>query len=110
MRVTIICLSLVIIGSASAQPRIVGPVSKEDVRGITAAIRATTPDRIVVIRKSSQRDSAGVQTASGPTAGCQYFVRRIAGAWKIMGKNCWTHVMQWPQEAENRWPRVARPS
>jgi hypothetical protein len=109
MRATIL-LSLVIIASAAAQLRVVGPVSQEDIHGITAAIRATTHDRIVVIRKSSQPDSAGVQTASGPTAGCQYFVRRIAGTWKIMGKSCWTHVMQWPQDAQKRWPRVARPS
>jgi hypothetical protein len=109
MRATVIFLSLVIIASASAQPRVVGPVSQEDVRGISAAIRATTHDRIVVIRKSSQPDSAGVQTASGPTAGCQYFVRRIGGTWKIMGKSCWTHVMT-PQPGSERWPRVARPS
>jgi hypothetical protein len=109
MRATAILASLVVIASASAEPRIEGQVSQEDVRGITAAIRATTQDRIVVIRKSSQPDSAGVQTASGPTAGCQYFVRRIAGIWKIMGKSCWTHVMT-PQTAPERWPRVARPS
>jgi hypothetical protein len=110
MRATIILLSLAIIASASAQPRVVGPVSQKDVRGITAAIRATTHDRIVVIKKSSQPDSAGVQTASGPTAGCQYFVRRVAGTWKIMGKSCWTHVTQWPQDAEKQWAGVARPS
>ena len=109
MRTSIILLSLVIVASASGQPRIVGPVSQEDVVGITAAIRATTHDRIVVIRKSSQPDSAGVKTASGPTAGCQYFVRRIADTWKIMGKSCWAHVMT-PQTAPERWPRVARPS
>jgi hypothetical protein len=109
MRATIVLLSLAIVASASAQPRVVGSVSQEDVRGITAAIRATTHGRIVVIRKSSQPDSAGVQTASGPTAGCHYFVRRIAGKWTIMGKSCWTRVMT-PQDASERWPRVARPS
>jgi hypothetical protein len=108
MRATAILASLVLAASASAEPRIEGKVSQEDVRGITAAIRATTQDRIVVIRKSSQPDSAGVQTASGPTAGCQYFVRRLAGTWKIMDKSCWTHVMT-PQTASDRWPRVARP-
>jgi len=109
MRATAILVSLVLTASASAQPRIDGKVSQEDVRGITAAIRAATKDRIVVIRSSSQPDSAGVQTASGPTAGCQYFVRRIAGTWKIMGKSCWTHVMT-QQTASERWPRVVRPS
>jgi hypothetical protein len=109
MRATAILASLVLAASASAEPRIEGKISQEDVRGITAAIRATTQDRIVVIRKSSQPDSAGVQTASAPTAGCQYFVRRTAGTWKIMGKSCWTHVMT-PQTASERWPRVARPS
>lgn len=109
MRATVILISLVLTASASAEPRTEGKVSQEDVRGITAAIRAATKDRIVVIRSSSQADSAGVQTASGPTAGCQYFVRRIAGTWKIMGKSCWTHVMT-PQTAPERWPRVARPS
>jgi hypothetical protein len=109
MRAMAIIVSLVVIASASAETRIEGQVSQEDVHGITAAIRATTQDRIVVIRKSSQPDSAGVQTASGPTAGCQHFVRRIAGTWKIMGKSCWTHVMT-PQIASERWPRVARPS
>ncbi len=109
MRATVLLLSLAIVASASAEPRVVGSVSQEDVRGITAAIRATTHDRIVVIRKSSQPDSAGVQTVSGPTAGCQYFVRRIAGIWTITGKSCWTHVMT-PQTASERWPYVARPS
>jgi hypothetical protein len=109
MRATAILASLVLVASASAEPRIEGKVSQQDVRGITAAIRATSQDRIVVIRKSSQPDSAGVQTASGPTAGCQYFVRRISGTWTIMGKSCWTHVMT-PQTAPERWPRVARPS
>jgi hypothetical protein len=110
MRATAILISLVLVASASAEPRIEGQVSREDVRGITAAIRAATQDRIVVIRKSSQPDSAGVQTASGPTAGCQYFVRRITGTWKIMGKSCWTHVAPAYPDAEKRWPRVARPS
>jgi hypothetical protein len=109
MRATAILVSLVVIASTSAEPRIKGQVSHDDVRGITAAIRATTQDRIVAIRKSPQPDSAGVQTASGPTAGCQYFVRRIAGTWKIMGKSCWTHVTTL-QTASERWPRVARPS
>jgi hypothetical protein len=110
MRATAILLSaVVVIASASAEPRIEGKVSQGDVRGITAAIRASTQDRIVVIRESSQPDSAGVQTASGPTAGCQYFVRRTAGTWKIMGKSCWTHVIK-QQTASQRWPRVARPS
>ena len=109
MRATAILTSLVIIASASGEPLIEGQVSQEDVRGITAAIHATTQDRIVVIRKSSHADSAGVQTASGPTAGCQYFVRRIAGTWKIMGKSCWTHVMT-PQTASERFPQVVRPS
>jgi hypothetical protein len=110
IRAIAIVVSLVIVASASAEPRIEGPVSQEDVRGITSAIRAITQDRIVVIRKSSQPDSAGVQTASGPTAGCQYFVRRITGTWKIMGKSCWTHVGPAYPDAEKRWPRVARPS
>ena len=109
MRAVVILLLLVLVGFASAEPRIEGQVSQEDVRGITAAIRTATRDRIVVIRRSSQPDSAGVQTASGPTAGCQYLVRRIAGTWKIMGKSCWTHVIT-PQTASERWPRVARPS
>ena len=109
MRVAAILLSLVVITSASAETRIEGQVSQEDVRGITAAIRAATQDRIVVIRKSSQPDSVGVQIASGPTAGCQYFVRRIAGTWKVMGKSCWTHVVT-PQTASERWPGAARPS
>ena len=97
------------IASASAEPRIEGQVSQEDVRGITAIRAATNEPSIVVIRSSSQAGSAGVQTASGPTAGCQYFVRRIADTWKIMGKSCWTHVIT-PQDASERWPRVARPS
>jgi hypothetical protein len=109
MRAIAILVSLVLVTSASAEPRIEGKVSQEDVRGITAVIRATTHDRIVVIRKSSQPDSAGVQTASGPTAGCQYFVRRIAGTWKVMGKSCWTHVMT-PQTAPERWPPLTRPA
>ena len=109
MRATATLVSLVAIASASGEPRIEGKISRENVGGITAAIRATTQDRIVVIRMSSQPDSAGVQTASGATAGCQYFVRRIAGTWKIMGKSCWTHVIT-PQTASERWPRVARPS
>jgi hypothetical protein len=109
MRATVILTSLVVAASASAEPRIEGQISQEDVRGITAAIHATTQDRIVTIRRSSQPDSAGVQTASGPTAGCQYFVRRVGDTWKIMGKSCWTHVMT-PQAASERWPRVARPA
>ena len=108
MRVAAILLSLVVITSASAETRIEGQVSQEDVRGITAAIRAATQDRVVVIRKSSQPDSAGVQTASGPTAGCQYFVRRIADTWKILDKSCWTHVVT-PQTASERWPGVGGP-
>jgi hypothetical protein len=109
MRAIAILVSLLLIASASAEPRVEGQVSQKDVRGITAAIRATTHDRVVVIRKSSRPDSVGVQTASGPTAGCQYFVRRVAGTWKVMGKSCWTQVMT-PQSASERWPRVARPS
>ena len=109
MRATAVLALLFLAASASGEPRIEGKVSQEDARGITAAIRAATKDRIVVIRKSSQPDAAGVQTASGPTAGCQYFVRRIAGTWKIMGKSCWTHVMT-PQTASDRWPSVARPA
>jgi len=104
-----ILVSLIAITSASAEPRIEGQLSAGDVGGITAAIRATTKDQIIVIRKASQPDSAGVRTASGPTAGCQYFVRRIAGTWKIMGKSCWTHVMA-PQTLSERWPRVVRPA
>jgi hypothetical protein len=84
-------------------------MSQEDINGITAAIHATTHDRIVVISKSSQPDGAGVRTASGPTAGCQYFVRRVAGTWKIMGENCWTHVMPRYQRSEERWSPVTRP-
>jgi hypothetical protein len=109
MRAITILVSLVLVISASAEPRIECKIAQEDVRGITAAIRATTHDHIVVIRKSSQPDSAGVQTASGPTAGCQYFVRRIDGTWKIMGKSCWTHVMT-PQTAPERWPPLTRPA
>lgn len=109
MRALVSLVFFVVVTSASAEPRVEGKVSQEDVRGITAAIRATTNDRVVVIRKSSQPDSAGVQTASGPTAGCQYFVRRIAGTWKIIGKSCWTHVMKQETAAE-RWPHLVRPS
>ena len=49
MRVAAVVLSLVAIVSAAAQPRVVGRVSEEEVRAITATIRAVTHDRIVFI-------------------------------------------------------------
>jgi hypothetical protein len=85
------------------------PLYCDNVRGITAAIRAATKDRIVVIRGTPSPDRVGVQTESGPSAGCRYLVERTGGAWYIAGKSCWTHTMQWPQNAEKRWPRVTRP-
>jgi hypothetical protein len=110
MRAAAILLSLTTIASAAPQTRIIGRIAAEDVRGITAAIRAATRDRIVSIRGTPSSDRVGVQTESGPSAGCHYLVERSGGAWHIAGKSCWTHVIQWPQDAEKRWPHVVRPS
>ena len=110
MRITAILLSFVLIASASAQPRVVGHVSQEDVRAITATIRAVTHDRIVFIRATPSADRVGVQTESGPSAGCHYLLQRTGSTWRVAGKSCWTHTIPWPQDAEKRWPRVAWPS
>jgi hypothetical protein len=110
MRVRAMLVSLAFIASASAQPRIVGRVSEEDVRGMAAAIRAVSHDRIVFIRATPSADRAGVQTESGPSAGCQYLLQRNGSTWTVAGKSCWTHTVPSSQDAEKRWPRIARPS
>jgi len=110
MRVTVILVLLVVTASASTQPRVVGDVSQADIRAITATIGAVTHDRIVFIRATPSVDRVGVQTESGPSAGCHYLLRRVGGAWRVAGKSCWTHTIRWPQDAEKRWPHVSRPS
>ena len=110
MRAIPLLLGVVFVASASAQPRVIGHVAPEDVSGITAAIRSVTQDRIVEIRAASIANRVGVQTESGPSAGCRYLVQRTSGVWKILGKSCWTRTIPSPQDAEKRWPRIARPS
>ncbi len=95
VRLTVV-ISAVSTMAAAAEPRVYGNISETDVRAIVATIRSTTRDKIVSVRASSAPDAAGVRTQSGATAGCQYFVRRIAGQWIIGGKSCWTHVSKWP--------------
>jgi hypothetical protein len=110
MRVAAVLLAFAFTASVSAQPRVVGRVSQDDTRAIIAAIRAVTQDRIVFIRATPSADRVGVQTESGPSAGCHYLLQRAGSTWMIAGKSCWTHTIPWPQDAEKRWPRVARPS
>jgi len=99
------------VASASAHPRVIGHVAPEDLAGITAAISSDTQDRIVEVRVASVADRVGVQTESGPSAGCRYLVQRTNGVWKILGKSCWTRTTRLSQEdTEQRRPRVTRPS
>jgi hypothetical protein len=110
MRAAVVLLAFVYATSASAEPRVIGRISQDDVRGITAAIRAVAPDRIVWIRATPSVDRVGVQTESSPDAGCHYLVERSGGAWHVGAKSCWTHTQPWPDDASKKWPRVARPS
>jgi len=91
-----VLLAFLFVGSASAQPRVIGHISPEDVAGVTAAIRTETQNRIVEIRVASVANRVGVQTESGPSAGCRYLVQRTDGVWKIVGKSCWTHTVPPP--------------
>jgi hypothetical protein len=102
MRFVAVLGSLVLIAATPAHPHVVGQVSQEDVRAITATIRAVTHDRIVFIRATSSPERVGVQTESGPSAGCHYLLQRTGGAWSVAGKNCWTQTTSWPQDGEKR--------
>ena len=111
MRAAAVLFAFAFAASASTEPRVIGRISQEDVREITAAIRAVAPDRIVWIRATRSADRVGVQTESGPDAGCHYLVERSGGdAWHVGTKSCWTHTQPWPDYAAKKWPHVARPS
>jgi hypothetical protein len=100
---TVAALLLLTVCSAAVagrQPEVNAPISRDDVRGIIAALRVITPKPVTLIssvynpRWPHHTRSDIVSVLMGPSeelTGDSYTLEKKDGRWQITGKGTWIH-------------------